>query len=211
MNSSTILSCPVIRLIGGCTILPDFLQLIDVWVSILIIVCRMDHETINDNRLQSRRGWLLFWWVCGDACTAYSSRLKVGTIINHYTRVESTSSALGDVFTRALSSSSLLVMLGGRWWRYGLCTCPCDVSVTYFFRRSTLMWDFEWPAVVGDPLTHTLIESLWRNEIVVCSTNPTALALKNLSAIFENQLESLFCGKSGWNSTTHFCSLIHII
>ena len=81
---------------------------------------------------------------CGDTYTADSSKLKVGTLINHYTRVEWSALALVAVFMRALSSSSLLVMLRVRQ-NYVVAiisrddedmdcvTCPHDGSVANFF------------------------------------------------------------------------------
>ena len=74
----------------------------------------------------------------------YFSRIKVATQINYYTRAEWSALALVAIFMRALSSSSLLVMLRVRQnyvvvlimedeEEMDCVTCPHDRSVIYSF------------------------------------------------------------------------------
>jgi len=69
----------------------------------------MNSKTMDDRRMRSSRGWLLFGRPCGDA--SKFSRLKAATLINCSARVEWSYFALKALFMRALIYSSILFML----------------------------------------------------------------------------------------------------
>lgn len=67
-----------------------------------------------------------------------------------------------------------------------------------FSRRFTLKQDFEWLAVVQDPLTHLPIESWWKDKKLFYLTQTLLQGLwKHLSVIYEDRQELSFV-TNGW-------------
>ena len=75
-------------------------------------------------------------------------------------------------------------------------------SHNFFTRWSTLQQEFEWLSMVRDTLTHMSIESSWKNEFIVFSTNPTVRAMEKAISDLQKLTKIVFCYKRGCDSTT---------